>query len=191
MIGLSKELLRKNALAKVRSLSPEMISDLSEDIRRKVESLEQYKKANVVATYVGRKDEVQTEKIIRDALSSSKRVIVPLTVPKEKKLIFSELHDLSELAPGHYSILEPKKEYVRPVPLEEADIVLVPVVAWDERGYRIGHGAGYFDVALAPVKNPTVGLAFEAQRVEKIPEEAHDVSLKMIVTECRVIRMED
>ena len=191
MIGLSKELLRKNALAKVRSLSPEMISDLSEDIRRKVESLEQYKKANVVATYVGRNDEVQTEKIIRDALSSSKRVIVPLTVPKEKKLIFSELHDLSELAPGHYLILEPKKEYVRPVPLEEADIVLVPVVAWDERGYRIGHGAGYFDVALAPVNKPTVGLAFEAQRVEKISEEAHDVSLKMIVTECRVIRMED
>lgn len=172
------------------SLSSRTVSHLSEDVRRKVESLEQFKQAEVIACYVAKRDEVQTEKIIRHALKDGKRVIVPITVPYERTLIFSELLNLSELAPGHYSVLEPRPEFVRPVRLEEADVIIVPIVAWDERGYRIGHGVGYFDAALAPITKPTIGLAFESQRVERIPEETHDVMLKMIVTECRIIRMD-
>jgi 5-formyltetrahydrofolate cyclo-ligase len=104
-------------------------------------------------------------------------------------LIFSELRDLSELKHVHFGILEPEPQFLRPMPLSEADLILVPLVAWDERGYRLGHGKGFFDIALATVPEKlTIGLAFEAQRVDQLPIEPHDVPVKMIVTEKRVLR---
>ncbi|MDG6997356.1 MAG: 5-formyltetrahydrofolate cyclo-ligase [Nitrososphaerota archaeon] len=188
---MSKIELRESARAARHALGSQNILALSENIRQKLENLEEFKASNVIATYVSKQEEVQTEHIIRDALSNSKRVLVPLVVPRNKNLVFSELHDLSELAVGHFGILEPKPEFVRPVALSEASMIIVPVVAWDERGYRIGNGGGYFDIALAPLKgNLTIGLAFEVQRVVKVPADEYDVPLKMIVTESRILKFE-
>jgi 5-formyltetrahydrofolate cyclo-ligase len=139
---------------------------LSERIQRNLYALKELERARVVACYVAMKDEVQTEGIIRTSLNLNKTVLVPLVDRTRTKLLFSELRDFSELAEGHYGILEPRRDFLRIVPLERTDIVLVPLVAWDERGFRIGHGKGYFDKALGELKKdiPTVRLAFEAQR---------------------------
>ncbi|MDG6998954.1 MAG: 5-formyltetrahydrofolate cyclo-ligase [Nitrososphaerota archaeon] len=188
---MSKIELRESARGARRALGSQNILALSEKIRQKLENLEEFKDSNVIATYVSKREEVQTERIIRDALNSAKRVLVPLVIPHNKSLIFSELHDLSELTVGHFGILEPKPEFIRPIALSEASVIVVPLVAWDERGYRIGNGGGYFDIALAPLKgNLTIGLAFEAQRVDKVPEDKYDVPLKMIVTEKRILKFE-
>ena len=75
-----------------------------------------------------------------------------------------------DLAPGTFGILEPKEERLRPVSLAEADVVLVPLLAWDEKGQRLGYGAGYFDRALAGARRVTkVGLGLESQRLPSIP----------------------
>ena len=73
--------------------------------------------------------------------------------------------------------------------LSETDLVLVPLVAWDDRGHRIGYGRGYFDRALA-MRGPSlaIGLALESQHVPTIPEVPSDVSMDMVVTEKRVLR---
>ena len=189
---LSKEYLRQSARAAVDALGFQKMLLLSEAIERKLENLKEFRDSNVIATYVARADEVQTRQIIHDALARGKKVLVPLTLPKENRLLFSELRGMSELASGHFGILEPRPDFVRPIPLVEADVILVPVVAWDERGYRIGHGRGYFDMALAPLRgNLTIGLAFEAQRVDRVPEERHDIPLGMVVTESRILRLRD
>ena len=107
-----------------------------------------------------------------------------------KSLNFSEIESFEEdLAPGTFGILEPKEERVRPVPLAEADIVLVPLLAWDEKGQRLGYGAGYFDRALAGARRVTkVGLGLESLRLPSIPTSRHDVPLDIVVTEKRVVR---
>jgi 5-formyltetrahydrofolate cyclo-ligase len=133
---------------------------------------------------------VQTQQIITDSLKSGKTIFVPVTPLDGRSLIFSELHDFSELKKRtHLGILEPEPQNLHPKPLTDADLILVPLVAWDERGHRLGHGKGYFDTALATVPEKlSIGLAFEAQRVDRLPVEPHDVRLKMIVTEKRVLR---
>lgn len=189
MAALSKEELRREASAAVASLGHERILALSSRVERLLFGLEDFRNARVVASYVAKRDEVQTESILRRELSGGVKVLVPLTSSREGRLVFSELRDFSELAPGGFGILEPRPECIRPSPLTSAQVVLVPLVAWDERGYRIGHGKGYFDKALAPLaRSASVGLAFEAQRVERVPDRSYDVPLGTIVTERRVLR---
>ena len=186
----SKKALRESALRTRRSLDQAVVKPLNERIQRNLYSLNEFERARVLACYVATKDEVQTEGIIRTSLNLSKTILVPLVDRTRTELLFSELRDFSELAEGHYGILEPRIGFLRIAPLEKADIVLVPLVAWDERGFRIGHGKGYFDRALGSLKKdiPTIGLAFEAQRVERVPDEPFDVPLRFIVTEQRVLR---
>ncbi len=187
----SKNELRQRALSVRRSIPPAELSALSTAIEQRLYSLEHYTRAKTIATYVAMPDEVQTVGIIRHALMQGKRIIIPKTDPVGGRLIFSELRDFQrELAPGQMGILEPRPAFVRPVDLSEAELILVPVVAWDERGYRLGYGKGYFDRELGALKRDvlTVGLALEVQRVEEIPAGRYDVPLKVIITEERVIR---
>lgn len=165
---------------------------MSKEIQENLLSLEEFQRAKVIASYVSMPDEVQTQAIIRSALREGKRVLVPITQSRNRRLIFSKLLDYDdELTPGHFGILEPKTEFVRPTPLDDAEVVLVPVVAWDDRGFRIGYGKGYYDRALERLpKALTVGLALEAQRVPKIPEDKYDIPLKKIVTEKRILQFD-
>ncbi len=176
----------------MRALDPRKLDDLSEQVRERLSTVEEFKRARIMACYVSKSDEVGTEEILRSAIRGGVKVLVPLTDAANGKLIFSELRDYdSELFPGVFGIMEPKSEYLRPVPLEDADLALVPIVAWDERGYRIGHGKGYFDKALAGLsKTETIGLALEAQRVDRVPERPYDVPLQLITTERRVLRFD-
>jgi len=185
-----KQELRARALRKRRSIDPEELAALSSRVEAKLLSMKEYKGATLVISYCAMDDEVQTRPIIERALADGKRVAVIITDVPSKTLSFSEIKSFEDdLAPGAFGIREPKPGLVRPVSIEEADIVLVPLVAWDEKGRRLGYGAGYFDRALAGATRITkVGLALESQRLAKIPESRHDVPLDIIVTERRVLR---
>jgi 5-formyltetrahydrofolate cyclo-ligase len=185
-----KQELRALALTKRRSIDPEELAELSSRVGANLRSLREYKAASLMISYCAKEDEVQTRPIIESALAEGKRVAVIVTDVPTKRLHFSEIESFEDdLAPGTFGILEPKPGKLRPVPFAEADIVLVPLVAWDEKGHRLGYGAGYFDRALAGAKRITkVGLALESQRLARIPESRHDVPLDVIVTERRVVR---
>lgn len=185
-----KQELRAIALLKRRSIDPEDLAALSSRVAAHLLSLKEYKRATLVISYCAKDDEVQTRPIIERALADGKRVAVIVTNVPTKTLSFSEIKSFEDdLAPGAFGILEPKPEKMRPVPFAEADIVLVPLVAWDERGHRLGYGAGYFDRALSGARGiAKVGLALESQRLPRIPESRHDVPLDIIVTERRVVR---
>jgi 5-formyltetrahydrofolate cyclo-ligase len=185
-----KQELRAAALQKRRSIDPQELAALSSMVEENVRALKEYKEARLVISYCAKDDEVQTRDIIEAALLEGKRVAVIVTEVQSKALRFSEVKSFEdELGPGAFGILEPKPGYLRPVPIAEADIILVPLVAWDEMGHRLGYGAGYFDRALAGAGGVTkVGLALESQRLPKIPESRHDVRLDAIVTERRVVR---
>ncbi|HVC27823.1 MAG TPA: 5-formyltetrahydrofolate cyclo-ligase [Nitrososphaerales archaeon] len=185
-----KQELRAIALLKRRSMDPEELAARSSRVEVNLLSLKEYKSAAMVVSYCAKDDEVQTRPIIERALADGKRVAVILTDVPTKTLSFSEIKSFEgDLAPGTFGILEPKPGRVRPVPFAEADLVLVPLVAWDEKGHRLGYGAGYFDRALEGARRITkVGLALESQRLTRIPESRYDVPLDVIVTERRVVR---
>lgn len=187
----SKTELRQSSLARRRSLGQTKLEVLSKAIEDNLFTLREFLEAKTVAAYVAKEDEVQTKSIIERVLAQGKRVLVPTTDRVAHRLVFSELTDYEkELSLGHYGVPEPKPEFVRKSQLEDADVALVPIVVCDDRGYRIGYGGGYFDSALRMLtqRTLTVGLALEAQFIPRVPETHHDVPLRVIVTERRVVR---
>ena len=138
----------------------------SEAIRRKVFRLTAFRRATTVCCYVALPYEVQTWQMIEAMLLKRKRVVVPVVRPRTKRLQLSEVRDpTTELTPGAFGVREPVRKAFRPVPARELDLVLVPGLAFDRFGHRLGHGHGYFDRFLAriPKETPTVGLAFGFQ----------------------------
>lgn len=143
----------------------------------------------MVFAYFSVRSEVQTFDIIRQALRAGKRVALPVSISRGRRLIFREVTDFkADLKPGLLGIPEPKPSRPRVAP-READLIIVPGVAFDRRGYRLGTGGGFYDRFLRRVTRPArVGLAFEAQLVDKVPHAEHDERVDYIVTERRVIR---
>jgi 5-formyltetrahydrofolate cyclo-ligase len=185
-----KREMRVMALRKRQSLDPEELAAQSSLVAVNLLALKEYAGARLIVSYCAKDDEVQTRTIIDQALNDGKRVAVIVTDVPSKTLGFSEIESYDEdLAPGTFGILEPRQGRLRPVSLAEADLVLVPLVAWDEKGQRLGYGAGYFDRALAGARRTTkVGLGLESQRLPNIPTSRHDIPLDIVVTEKRVVR---
>ena len=157
----------------------------SEAIRRKVRRLTAFRRAKLVCCYVALPYEVQTWRMIEDMLSQGKRVAVPVSRPRTKRLQLSEIRDpAAELSPGAFGVWEPVPSARRPVRMDELDLVLVPGLAFDRRGHRLGHGHGYFDRFLArlPKATPTVGLAFRFQLLDRLPRTPHDHAVQSVLT---------
>jgi 5-formyltetrahydrofolate cyclo-ligase len=190
MARAQKQGMRVTALRRRKALDPRELAAKSALVAANLLSLEEYSSARLIASYCALPDEVQTRAIIERALNDGKRVAVAVTDVPSKTLSFSEIESYEEdLAPGTFGILEPRHERRRPVSLAEADVVLLPLLAWDEKGQRLGYGAGYFDRALAVARGTTkVGLGLESQRLPDIPTSRHDVPLDIVVTETRVVR---
>jgi 5-formyltetrahydrofolate cyclo-ligase len=156
-------------------------------------ALPEYISAQTVCFYVDSRSEVRTRDAIAKALKGDKRVVVPWCNQFGELELFHLSCD-SDLKPGMYGILEPMTELradsTRRVLAAELDLIVVPGVAFDLSGARIGSGRGYFDKFLALVR-PTavlIGLAFECQLFPALPVADHDVALDLIVTERSVHR---
>ncbi len=184
---MSKSESRVHALRSRRSFTREEIGALSGSVAERLLALPEFREARIVATYVAKADEVQTSQIVAVSLAGGKKLIVPRADPASGALSFSAIGSMAELSPGHFGVLEPKAG--SEVPLDEADVVVVPVVAWDEQGHRLGYGRGFFDRALSTNPVPLrVGLALEAQKEPTLPQSPDDVPMDIVVTEARVLR---
>lgn len=116
-------------------------------------------------------------------LEAGKRVVVPKV--QGRRLALFEVNDPArELAPGAFGVLEPKPGALRPVAVERLDLVLVPGLAFDRRGHRLGRGEGYFDRLLArlPKSTPTIGVCYDFQRVDRLPNEPHDQAVGAVIS---------
>ena len=185
-----KRALRRKMLARRNSMQGAELDYLSSKISQRLFTLREVESANTVSTYISTGSEVRTGEVVAWCLAQGKRVIIPLTDRASKRLIFSEIRvPDKELEPGTFGILEPKPEFLRAVPLEEAQVVLVPGIAWNLQGYRIGYGGGYYDRTINSIQTPllTIGLAYEFQIISRIPITRYDRPLRKIVTEQRVI----
>jgi 5-formyltetrahydrofolate cyclo-ligase len=190
-----KEVREKFKLLRARQPWEEALAK-SAQIQGILFELPEFRKAKTVSFYVTKpgSGEVDTEQMIKASLQMGKRVLLPVVEKTAKRLELSELRDFeAELAPGAFNVPEPKPEYRRPVPARECDLIIVPGIAFDMHGHRLGFGGGYYDRLLREVASlklgiPFVGLAYELQVVDTLPHSWHDVAVHILVTEERVLR---
>lgn len=186
-----KRELRKGIIKERMSLKPEEVKQKSELIANRLFSLEEFEISKTVMLYLDFRNEVATEAIIQECFSQGKRVLIPITQLEPPKLIPSELKDYpGDLTTGTYGILEPQKDKIRLVEPEEIDLVLVPGVAFDIKGNRLGYGGGFYDRFLNRTKpgTPFIALAFELQVRDEVYPEPHDHPVHYVITEERVIQ---
>ena len=184
-----KEKIRKTILGIREQLSEEEALQRSKLVLTQLENLPEYRNAGLVHTYASSKpNEVDTIMLIARSFARGKRIALPVIVDKkEKTLDSSELMNLGDLTDGPLGIKEPK--VFSRVPAEEVDIFIIPVVAVDRTGNRIGWGFGYYDGLLRSQNKPIVALAYKFQIVESIKPTEMDVKVDYIVTEDEIIRV--
>lgn len=174
---MHKQQLRKLMISK--QLSSEEKRTKSEVICTTLRTLPEFQDAKTIGFYVSTPDEVHTHDIIKEVLhKKEKRIAVPLYSAK----MLSELSHWSDLAMGAFGILEP-----RTVSAIDVDLVIVPGVAFDIQGNRLGRGKGFYDKLLQHFQGHVIGLAFEQQIVKEIPTENHDIKIQKLITETRII----
>lgn len=163
----------------------------SHEVAQCVLMLPEYSQAKVIMVYLPIRNEIDTQAIIRTAWQQGKKVVVPICQTSDKSLVLSELWSMEELSPGTMQIPEPKDMLVRPVSPDVVDLVLLPGVAFDVAGRRLGYGGGYFDRFLTRLRPDSlkIALAYEFQVLQFLPAEEHDMPVDIIVTEESVRRI--
>lgn len=165
---------------------------LSTEICKRFIAQPWYQNAQTVLWYVHCRSEVRTLPTLSRELAGRKRIVVPYCMTDaagEKELGLWQLKSIEELRPGMWNILEPPRERWseagRQVTVEELDVVMVPGVAFDRAGGRLGNGAGYYDRVLAKVNADAVlaAVCYESQIFPSVPMEPHDVYMDFVLTE--------
>ena len=177
-----KKQLRLDALARRDALAPEMRIEASlgmADIARQFSVAH----GDVVSGFWPMRSEVDLRPLMFALREKGTRLVLPAILDKTT-IVFRELVRGAELIDMGFGTFGPGPEAV----VLDPSLMLVPLAAFDGRGHRIGYGAGYYDRAIARLiergmKPKLVGVAFECQRVERIPDEPHDMPLEMILTE--------
>lgn len=181
-----KDKIRKELIETRKKLHKKEVLEKSKQIKKRLFEMKEFKQASKVLFYVSYDNEVYTHEMIKECISS-KKIAVPISDKKNRRLILSELRSFHDLELGSYGILEPKKEKIKEIQIGKIDIVIVPGVGFDLNGHRVGHGKGYYDNLLKNSKALLIGLAYDWQIVKHIPIEEHDVLMDKIVTEKRII----
>lgn len=142
-----------------------------------------------IGIYVSKDDETDTRRLIQLLLSQGKRVSVPRCSATEQRptLEFYQILSLEECLPSRFGLLEPVPQPCRLTNPADIELMIVPLVAFDEKHNRIGYGRGYYDSVLAEFAGLKVGLGYELQKIDEFEPEAHDVPLDVIITEREVL----
>lgn len=187
---LDKPRLRKEAAARRAAVTER--TQRSRAIAERVRDLPEYAAAATVLCYVSIRSEVETRDLLEFIFADGKTAVVPRCFGDVLRLF--RLGSLDELVPGNFGILEPPlawdAEPGRGVAPAEVDLALLPGLAFDRRGGRLGYGKGHFDRLFAHRRPGQVlaALAFEAQLTDSLPLEPHDIPLDLLITEAAVLR---
>jgi 5-formyltetrahydrofolate cyclo-ligase len=187
--GEQKSVLRKKMLATRIRLNTTQVLGAGKKVWKKLKILDCFKKARTVMFYVSAKNEVDTHFMIKRTIDMGKKVVVPYLIRNE--IAGSVLKNLgSDLAEGCFGIPEPKKERRRKICEKKIELVIIPAVAFDAQGSRLGFGKGCYDKFLKkmPLKAKFIGIGYDFQVLKKLPKEKHDILMDAVLTEKRVIR---
>jgi len=186
---MPKRTLRQNILARRRALSHDQWRASSQLAQQQLVSLEEFKRADCIALYAPAHNETDTADILAVAFAAGKRVLYPAVC--DDRMVFRQVEGVESLSEGTFGILEPCSTGCDHL-ADEPDLIVVPGVAFDLSGHRIGYGKGFYDRFLQhPGRRAhLIGLCHDFQLIEgAIPAEGHDIRMELVVTDRRVIRI--
>ncbi len=175
---MNKQELRQAIRARKRAMTEEDILRRSEILAEKFARSNAYRAAKTIYGYLPYNQEVRTVPMLRRALEEGKRVAVPKVYGDDMKFIY--LDDLSQVAKGYAGIPEPVAD--GPVAQDETALVLMPGLAFDRAGHRIGYGGGFYDKFLArEPHHPTVALCYDFQVMGRLETEEFDIPVDLVI----------
>ena len=177
--------------ASLRDLYIERRKQLASDISRK-QALDmeiqtrlpispEYRAADSVLVYMARPFEISATMVIYAALANNKKVGLPVSMD-DRKMIFREIHDLSELIPGRFGILEPSDNCPE-IHVSERSLCVCPALCCDMGGYRLGFGGGYYDRYLADFPGVKAALCYSDSLIPSLEKDRYDISMDVIFTD--------
>lgn len=189
---MEKAVLRRRFLAIRARMTPREVWESSRSIFKSLAQEPVFKKAENICCYLSFDNEVHTHGFILRCLKAGKIVAVP-KVDKKKGILLSKLTDFDHLSPGTFGILEPKEDTFQPFDPGKLDLAVIPAVALDCRGNRLGFGKGYYDKFLTQSEKKTflVGVVHDFQLVGQLPVWAHDIPVHQVITSRDNIRIEN
>ena len=193
-LATRKKELRALIRATRDALSPERAESASRAAQERAMALPEFREARMVACYLGVRGEVRTDRLVAACFDRDRRVCVPAFQRERGQYGLSVIEAESRVIRGAFGVPEPEKRDW--VSLDDVDLVVVPGVAFDAGGGRLGHGGGHYDRLLGEpgagsgvdVRPFMLGLAFDLQVVESVPVGTLDVRMDAVVTEHRAIR---
>ena len=175
---MDKTALRKEIREKKRLMTPQEIQSRSEKLGRLFVSSQAYLDAKTVYGYLPYNQEVRTVPMLEQALKDGKKVAVPKIYGDTMKFIY--LEDLSKVEKNQMGIPEPVAD--GPVAEDPTALVLMPGLAFTEKGDRMGYGGGFYDRFLAEEPNhPTLALCYDFQMVDRLPTEEYDIPVDTVL----------
>jgi 5-formyltetrahydrofolate cyclo-ligase len=185
----NKKKLRSRIKKLLDEFPASLLEEKSRHIQSRLYSLSEYKKSSFIMFYLSTEREVSTFDTIKTALSENKKVAVPLILKPWDIMIPCEIKNLKDLKPGSFGILQPTKDKIQNVPISLIDLIIVPGMAFDRKGNRVGKGKGFYDKFLKLIDQtiPKIALAFSCQIVEQIPAKEYDIAVDKIITEDGII----
>ncbi len=185
-----KREIRNIITTQMNSIPFETINEKSSDIENRLFEFANFIESRIILLYVNSSIQVKTESIIKKCYGIDKIVVLPAFIPSSFSMKLYKVDDPDKnLKQGSRGIPEPDQDKNKIVPIDRIDIAIIPSVALDEKGGRIGSGEGYYDriIPQLPITTRKVGLAFESQIIQQVPMESHDKHIDIIITEKRII----
>ena len=190
MASLDRNQLRKNIRQQRRDLSAHQQDRHAFELAHLITRLPLFRNSKRIACYLAEDGEIDPGYIIEKAWQHKKDVYLPILPPTGKSLFFAPFSKNTDLVPNRFGILEPRIHARHWLRARQLNLILMPLVAFDATGNRLGMGGGFYDRSLAFTAHRKqwhsphlIGLAHELQRVESLPCESWDVPLNMIATE--------
>ena len=183
VLAANKKALRASIKQKRRALSIEYRQQASRKMQAELTRLPCYQAAEYIMLYMAMQDEVQLDDLIAMVLKDSKKAVIPL-VTGAGLMEAVELSDMADLVPDKYGIKTVSEEKRRLIAPDKIDLIIVPGVAFDKAGHRLGMGGGFYDrFMLRASRAVRAALAYDCQLLAAVPAEVHDLTVDYIITE--------
>ncbi|MBS6007440.1 MAG: 5-formyltetrahydrofolate cyclo-ligase [Clostridium baratii] len=183
-----KKELRKEIIKKRDELDCTEKTIKDKKIIEKLKDTKEYKEAKGIFVYIGFGSEINTKILIEDALEDGKEVCVPKVIKKD--MVFIKINSLENLVTSSYGILEPVGDKNN-FNVDNLGLIIMPGLAFDKQGNRLGYGRGYYDKFLSnnKINVKKIALAYDFQILDKVPSEEHDIKVDSIITEEKEIEI--
>lgn len=184
---MEKTALRKQMQQQLQKLPIHIYETWSVDIHTRLLTLSSIQKVSVIGLTISAFPEVETRQLIERLWQLGKQVAIPRCKPKTHEMDFYIFTSFEQLETVYMSLLEPIPSQTVHIDADEIDMMIVPGIIFDQKGYRIGYGGGYYDRYLPAFNGETIALCFSMQIVAKVPKDSYDYPIDRIVTEKSII----